>query len=99
MIIRIRNEEGEATNYDINLIADQRKKTSATVMVNKVGNLQVILEALDFASRTHRANLEALLQACPEAKTEEPATETETEIEEEEEEEVEAETEVVEEKS
>ncbi len=93
MIISIRNEEGEATNYDINLIADQRKKTSATVMVNKVGNLQVILEALDFASRTHRANLEALLQACPEAKTEEPATETE------EEEEVEAETEVAEEKS
>ena len=91
MVISIRNDKGEATNYDINLIADQQKKTSATVMVNKVGNLQVILEALDFASRTHRANLEALLQACPEAKTEEPPTETE--------EEVEAETEVAEEKS
>ena len=55
--------------------------------------MQVILEALDFASRTHRANLEDLLKGCPEAKTEEPATETE------EEEEVEAETEVAEEKS
>ena len=93
MVISIRNDKGEATNYDINLIADQHKKTSATVMVNKVGNLQVILEALDFASRTHRANLEDLLKGCPEAKTEEPATETE------EEEEVEAETEVAEEKS
>ena len=26
MIISIRNDEGEATNYDINLIADQQKK-------------------------------------------------------------------------
>ena len=31
-------------------------------MVNKVGNLSVVIEALDFASRTHRANLEELLK-------------------------------------
>ena len=26
MVISIRNDKGEATNYDINLIADQQKK-------------------------------------------------------------------------
>jgi hypothetical protein len=41
----------------------------ATVIVQKVGSLQVTIEALDFASRTHRANLEKLLLDCDEAKT------------------------------
>jgi hypothetical protein len=35
--------------------------------VQKVGNLQIIIEALDFASRTHRANLEELLKSRDEA--------------------------------
>jgi hypothetical protein len=35
--------------------------------VQKVGNLQVIIEALDFASRAHRGNLEALLKDREEA--------------------------------
>jgi translation initiation factor IF-3 len=56
MIISIKNEEGEVTNFDVSAIADEQKKADATVMVNKVGNLSVVIEALDFASRTHRAN-------------------------------------------
>ena len=74
MIITIKND-GEVTNFDINLISDEQKKQEATVIVQKVGNLQVTIEALDFASRTHRANLEKLLVDCDEA-----IVESETEV-------------------
>lgn len=66
MIITIKNEEGE-TNFDINNISDDAVKQEATVVVQKVGNLQVLIEALDFASRAHRGNLEALLKDREEA--------------------------------
>ena len=66
MIITIKNEEGE-TNFDINNISDDAVKQEATVVVQKVGNLQVIIEALDFASRAHRGNLEELLKGRDEA--------------------------------
>lgn len=66
MIITIKNEEGE-TNFDINNITDDGVKQEATVIVQKVGNLQVIIEALDFANRVHRDNLEELLKSRDEA--------------------------------
>ena len=66
MIITIKNKEGE-TNFDINNISDDVVKQEATVIVQKVGNLQVIIEALDFASRAHRGNLEELLKSRDEA--------------------------------
>ena len=81
MIITINNDDG-TTSFDVNNISDDTVKQEATVIVQKVGNLQVIIEALDFASRTHRANLEVLLKERDEAivETEEPqAEETETE--------------------
>ena len=74
MIITIKNDDG-TTDFEINNIADEQKKQEATVIVQKVGNLQVIIEALDFASRTHRANLEQLLMECEEAKVEQQETE------------------------
>ena len=61
MIITINNDDGN-TSFDVNNITDEKIKQDATVIVQKVGNLQVIIEALDFASRTHRANLEELLK-------------------------------------
>ena len=76
MIISIRNDEGEVTNYDVNAIGDEQKRNEANVKVNKVGNLSVVIEALDFASRTHRANLEELLKGCPESQVEENADES-----------------------
>lgn len=80
MVITIRNDEGVETNFDINLISDEQKKQEATVIVQKVGNLQVTIEALDFASRTHRANLEQLLLDCDEAKlTSDEEAETQSE--------------------
>ena len=73
MIITITNDDG-TTSFDINNINDDTVKQEATVIVQKVGNLQVIIEALDFASRTHRANLEELLKGRDEAIVEtEPA--------------------------
>tara|TARA_R100001510_G_C7532548_1_gene123404 strand:+ start:16 stop:312 length:297 start_codon:yes stop_codon:yes gene_type:complete len=66
MIITINNDDGN-TSFDVNNISDDKIKQDATVIVQKVGNLQVIIEALDFASRTHRANLEELLKDRDEA--------------------------------
>ena len=66
MIITIKNKEGE-TKFDINNITDDGVKQEATVIVQKVGNLQVIIEALDFANRVHRDNLEELLKSRDEA--------------------------------
>jgi hypothetical protein len=77
MIITINNDEG-TTNFNVNNISDDAVKQEATVIVQKVGNLQVVIEALDFASRTHRANLEELLKARDEAIVE-PTEETEEE--------------------
>ena len=74
MIITINNDDG-TTNFDVNNISDDAVKQEATVIVQKVGNLQVVIEALDFASRTHRANLEELLKGRDEAIVE-PAEET-----------------------
>ena len=78
MIITINNDDG-TTAYDVNNISDDKTKQEATVIVQKVGNLQVIIEALDFVSRTHRANLEELLKDRDEAvvKSEEPEVEVE----------------------
>ena len=66
MIITINNDDG-TTAFDVNNISDDKVKQEATVIVQKVGNLQVIIEALDFASRTHRANLEELLKGREES--------------------------------
>ena len=77
MIITITNDDG-TTNFDVNNITDDAVKQEATVIVQKVGNLQVVIEALDFASRTHRANLEELLKGREEAIVE-PAEETDEE--------------------
>ena len=79
MIININNDDGEV-QYDVNKIADEDKKRGATVTISKVGGLETIIEALQFASSTHRSNLENLLKETPEAmvKVEEPVEEVET---------------------
>jgi hypothetical protein len=79
LIVTINNSEGTST-YDVSKVKDNDIRTQATVMINKVGQLEVLLEALNFTSSTHRANLEALLKDCPESlvenKEEEVAEET-----------------------
>lgn len=67
MIITIKNEEGEIF-YDVNNIKDEVKQGEARVIIQKVGTLEVITEALNFTTATHRANLEKLLSDSEEAK-------------------------------
>ena len=67
MIITIKNDKGETT-YDVNNIKDEAKQGEARVIVQKVGTLEVITEALSFTTATHRANLEKLLGDSEEAK-------------------------------
>ena len=67
MIITIKNEEGEIS-YDVNNIKDEVKLGEARVIIQKVGTLEVITEALSFTIATHRANLEKLLSDSEEAK-------------------------------
>ena len=66
MIITIKNDDKEVV-YDVSKIKDADTKQEATIIINKVGQLQTTIEALDFASRTHRANLEELLKKTKEA--------------------------------
>ena len=66
MNIKIQTDKG-IIEYDVSKIKDDKKKSSATVTVQKVGQLEVMIEALSFASSTHRKNLEALMKDCPEA--------------------------------
>ena len=67
MIITINNEKGEIS-YDVNNIKDEGKQGEARVIIQKVGTLEVITEALSFTTATHRANLEKLLGDSEEAK-------------------------------
>jgi|TARA_R110001583_G_scaffold157762_1_gene309680 hypothetical protein len=66
MIVTINNDKGE-TLFDIAKVKDEEQQAEAKIIVQKTGTLGVIIEALDFANRTHRANLGKLLEACPEA--------------------------------
>ena len=77
MIITIKNEEGEIS-YDVNNIKDEGKQGEARVIIQKVGTLEVITEALSFTTATHRVNLEKLLGDSEEAivETEEVSEDT-----------------------
>lgn len=74
MIINIKKDDGENI-YNVNEIADEAKQGEARVIISKVGTLETLSEAINFASATHRANLEKLLESCDEALMVEPAKE------------------------
>jgi len=84
MIITVKKEDGEVV-YDINKITDEAKQGEARVIISKVGNLDTVTEALSFASATHRANLERLLEDSPESIIEPETEVVEAEIVEEDE--------------
>jgi len=66
MIITIKNDEGESV-YDVSKIEDEERKAGANVTISKIGTLNVLVEALNFASQGHQSNLEAVLKESPEA--------------------------------
>jgi len=69
MIINIKNDDGDLV-YDVSKIEDEQKKAGANVSISKIGTLNVLTEALNYASQGHQANLEAILNESPEAMVE-----------------------------
>lgn len=66
MIITIKNDDGESV-YDVSKIENEENKANANVTISKIGTLNVLVEALNFASQGHQSNLEAVLKDSPEA--------------------------------
>lgn len=66
MIITIKNDDGESV-YDVSNIEDEQRKANANISITKIGTLNTIVEALNFASQGHQNNLEAILKESPEA--------------------------------
>ena len=82
MIITIKNESGE-TVYDVSKIENSDSRMNANVSINKMGTLNTLVEALNFATQGHQGNLETLLSDCPEAVVETPTEDGGPTIEEE----------------
>ena len=81
MIINIKNDDGESV-YDVSKIEDEQKRAGANVSISKIGTLNVLTEALNYASQGHQSNLEAVLKESPEAvveQEEEVAVDTDSE--------------------
>ena len=66
MIITIKNDDGESV-FDVSKIEDEQNKANANVTISKIGTLNVLVEALNFASQGHQNNLETILKDSPEA--------------------------------
>jgi hypothetical protein len=66
MIVSITNDDG-VTSYDVAKIEDEQARANANVTISKVSQLEVVMEALSFASAAHRGNLEKLFADTPEA--------------------------------
>ena len=81
MIITIKNDDGESV-YDVSKIEDEQKRNGANITISKIGTLNVLVEALNFASQGHQNNLEAVLKDSPEAVVEQEETEAEETLEE-----------------
>ena len=74
MIITIKKDDGEYL-YDVSKIDDEQKRNGANISISKIGTLNVLVEALNFASQGHQNNLEAILKESPEAVVEQPEEE------------------------
>ena len=75
MIITIKNDDGESV-FDVSKIEDEQRKANANISITKIGTLNTIVEALNFASQGHQNNLEAVLKESPEAIVEQEESET-----------------------
>ncbi len=77
MIITINNDKGNLV-YDVSKIEDTQVKNNSSVTISKIGTINVLIEALNYASQAHQSNLETLLVECPEAKVDEETQPEET---------------------
>ena len=78
MIITIKKDDGEYL-YDVSKIDDEQKRNGANITISKIGTLNVLVEALNFASQGHQNNLEAVLKDSPEALVEQEDESEDTE--------------------
>ena len=78
MIITIKNDDGESV-FDVSKIEDEQKRNGANITISKIGTLNVLVEALNFASQGHQNNLEAVLKDSPEALVEQKDESEDTE--------------------
>ena len=76
MIITINNAEGNLV-YDVSKIKDTERKNNASVTISKIGTINVLVEALNYASKAHQSGLEVILNESPEAQVDTPPEETE----------------------
>jgi hypothetical protein len=76
MIITINNAEGNLV-YDVSKIEDTKRKNNASVTISKIGTINVLVEALNYASQAHQSGLEVILNESPEAQVDTPPEETE----------------------
>ena len=60
------------------MIEDEQARGNANISISKIGTLNVLVEALNFASQTHQNNLELLLQNSEEAVVEQDESNDET---------------------
>ena len=67
MIVSIKKDDDRVVDYDISKIKVDDIKKTASVVIAKVGQLEVISEALRFAIDGHRIGLEKTLSNCDEA--------------------------------
>jgi ribonuclease PH len=72
MIITITKDDGQIV-YDTTMIEDEDARANANMSISKIGTLNVLVEALNFASGTHQNNLELLLQNAEEALVDTPS--------------------------
>ena len=82
MIITIKTDDGESV-FDVSKIEDEQRKANANISITKIGTLNTIVEALNFASQGHQNNLEAVLKDSPEAVVEQEDESEDTETSEE----------------
>ena len=76
MIITITKDDGQVV-YDTTMIEDENARANANMSISKIGTLNVMVEALNYASQGHQNNLEAVLKESPEAMVEQEETEAE----------------------
>lgn len=67
MIITIYDKDNKETVYDVAKVKDEGRKAEANIRISKIGTLNVLVEALNFASQGHQSRLETILGECTEA--------------------------------
>ena len=78
MVITVQTE-GVETSYEIDNVSDDAVKREINTVIQKIGQLNVSIEAYQYAAEGHRANLQSILTGREEAIVEPEEVETDAE--------------------